>query len=136
VLFRSVVLARAAGRAAAEQLGFDVAATVAITTAVSEIARNIVQYARSGTISIRAVAEPDRTGIIIVARDRGPGIPDVTLAMQDGFSTSGGVGLALPGARRLMHEVEIHSRAGRGTVAAMKKWLVPPSAARPETAVP
>jgi len=92
-----------------------------IAAAISEIARNILMYAKRGEIELRAVATADRNGIIVVARDSGPGIKDIQRAMQDGFTTSGGLGLGLPGAKRLMDEFEIVSN-GNGTTVTMKKW--------------
>ena len=93
-----------------------------IATAISELARNIVQYARQGEIVLSAV-EGSRRGIQIVARDHGPGISDLELAMRDGYSTGGSLGLGLPGARRLMDEFAIDSEVGKGTTISMKKWL-------------
>ena len=93
-----------------------------IATAISELARNIVQYAQRGEI-ILSVVEGSRRGIQIVARDQGPGIPDLELAMRDGYSTGGSLGLGLPGARRLMDEFAIDSEVGKGTTVSMRKWL-------------
>lgn len=117
-----VVAARSAARAIAERLGFAGADLVAITTAISEIARNIVQHAGEGEITLGEVRQDQQTGIEITARDRGPGIGDIELAMQDGYSTSGGLGLGLPGARRLMDEFDIASKVGEGTRLATRKW--------------
>lgn len=122
-----VVAARTAGRALAERIGFSGGDRVAITTAISEIARNIVQHTRGGEITVESVTRDQQPGIEIVARDEGPGIPDIELAMQDGYSTTHGLGLGLPGARRLVDEFEIDSEPGRGTRITMRKWHALPS---------
>lgn len=118
-----IVTARKIGRELAAQIGFSSAEQVAIATAISEIARNIVQFARHGEMSIGIVRQGDRRGIVIVARDEGPGIPDINLAMQDGYSTGGGLGLGLPGSKRMMDEFDIISTVGKGTKVTMKKWI-------------
>jgi len=117
-----IVTARQQGRALAEQLGFSGSELTIIATAISEVARNIVEYAKAGEITLSSLADKDRRGILIVARDEGPGIPDINKAMQDGYSTSGSLGLGLPGAKRLMDELEVSSSSGKGTVVKMKKW--------------
>ncbi len=117
-----VVSARQRGRELAEEVGFSAGDQTVIAAAISEIARNILNYARRGAITFRIVLDGDRSGIIIVASDQGPGIPDVPRAMQDGFSTSGGLGLGLPGARRLMDEFDVVSAPRQGTTITMKKW--------------
>jgi len=117
-----IVLARQQGRNLAGQLGASSIAMTLITTAISELARNIVQYARQGEI-VLSVVEGSRRGIQIVARDQGPGIPNLELAMRDGYSTGGSLGLGLPGARRLMDEFAIDSEVGKGTTVSMRKWL-------------
>lgn len=118
-----IVTARQEGRRLASQLSFSSGDLTVIAAAISEIARNILLYASRGEVVLRLVGDKaGRRGISILAADDGPGIPDLSLAMQDGFSTSGGLGLGLPGARRLMDEFEITSTAGRGTVITMRKW--------------
>ena len=117
-----VIAARQQGKALAAECGFTAGDQTVIAVAISEVARNILRYARSGEVTLAAVNHSTRTGIIVVARDQGPGIRDVDLAMQDGYSTSGGLGLGLPGARRLMDEFEIASAVGEGTTITMKKW--------------
>ena len=117
-----IVLARQQGRTLAGKLGASSSAMTLVATAISELARNIVQYAQRGEI-ILSVAEGSRRGIQIVARDQGPGIPDLELAMRDGYSTGGSLGLGLPGARRLMDEFAIDSEVGKGTTVSMRKWL-------------
>ncbi len=118
-----IVIARQKGRAMAERVGFTGSNLAVVATAISEVARNIVEYARQGEIVLKSVNQGGRSGLIVVARDEGPGIPDIALAMQDGYSTAKGLGLGLPGARRLMDEFEIVSRVGRGTTVTMKKWV-------------
>jgi serine/threonine-protein kinase RsbT len=104
------------------ELGFSSGDTTLIATAISELGRNILSYAQQGEILIRAINGCDHTGILIVASDKGPGISDVHQALRDGFSTSGGLGLGLPGVRRLMDEFEITSVLKRGTTVKVKKW--------------
>lgn len=117
-----IVTARQQGRMLAEQIGFSGSELTIIATAISEMARNIVKYAQSGDIALSPIYQGNRRGIVITARDEGPGIPDLELALQDGYSTSGGLGLGLPGVKRLMDELEVVSEVGRGTTVVMKKW--------------
>jgi serine/threonine-protein kinase RsbT len=119
---RDIVVARQKGRTMATDLGFSVGNATLIATAISELARNIISYAGTGEISMEVVRNSDRTGILIIASDRGPGIPDLPLALRDGFSTSGSLGIGLPGARRLMDEFAIDSEPGRGTIVTVTKW--------------
>ena len=119
---RDIVAARQEGRRIAATLNFSQSDLTVIAAAISEVARNILTYAATGHIAIQVVERADRRGVAIVAHDEGPGIQDVTLALQDGYSTSGSLGLGLPGARRLMDEFELHSNAGRGTTVTMRKW--------------
>lgn len=118
-----IVAARQAGRQLAGRLGFSGPEATLIATAISEVARNIVNYARSGEIVLDVAERGGRRGVVVIARDRGPGIPDIPRAMQDGYSTGGGLGLGLPGARRMMGEFEIESRVGEGTTVTMRKWV-------------
>jgi serine/threonine-protein kinase RsbT len=117
-----IVLARQEGRRLAAELGFSTGDLTVIAAAISEIARNVLEYAGTGEVLLRLVEQRGQRGIAIIVRDEGPGIPDVGLAVQDGFSTSGGLGLGLPGARRLMDEFEVHSEPGKGTTVTMRKW--------------
>jgi serine/threonine-protein kinase RsbT len=117
-----VVIARQTGRELAVSIGFRGTDLTLIATAISEVARNIVIYAERGEIAL-SVLNGARRGIRIVAHDDGPGIPDVDLAMRDGFSTGKSLGLGLPGARRLMDEFEIVSEVGKGTTVTMRKWV-------------
>lgn len=119
---QDIVLARQKGRAKAVELGFSSGDATLIATAISELARNIVAYAGKGRITLKVVNGLNRQGISVVASDDGPGIPDVRQALRDGFSTSGSLGLGLPGVRRLMDEFEITSQPGRGTTVVVKKW--------------
>jgi serine/threonine-protein kinase RsbT len=119
---QDIVLARQKGRSLAIELRFSPVDATLIATAISELARNILAYARKGEITLRTVLASGRQGILIVASDDGPGIRDINQALRDGFSTSGSLGLGLPGVRRLMDEFEISSRPGRGTKVAVKKW--------------
>ncbi len=117
-----IISARQRGRALAAELGFQGGDLALIATAISEMARNIVVYAKRGEIVLSPAQEGGKRGILVVARDRGPGIPDVALAMQDGYSTGKSLGLGLPGAKRIMDEFEIASEIGRGTVITVTKW--------------
>jgi serine/threonine-protein kinase RsbT len=119
---QDIVLARQKGRVMATELGFSTGDATLIATAISELARNIVSYARKGQITLKMVNGLNRQGIAVIASDDGPGIADIRQALRDGFSTSGSLGLGLPGVRRLMDEFEITSQPGRGTIVAVKKW--------------
>jgi serine/threonine-protein kinase RsbT len=117
-----IVQARKAGRELGTTLGFSSTDLVLLTTAISELARNILLYARVGEITLQAVQNGEKSGVILIASDKGPGIPNIDLAMQAGYSTSGNLGLGLPGVRRLMDEMEIESRVGEGTKVTARKW--------------
>src|SRR5215469_6151265 len=119
---QDIVLARQRGRSLAIELGFSQGDATLIATAISELARNIVSYAGKGVITLRPLNSSSRKGIQVVAKDHGPGILDIAQAMRDGFSTSGSLGLGLPGVRRLMDEFEVHTAIGKGTTVAAKKW--------------
>jgi len=118
-----IVTARQKGRALAVEIGFNGSDLTLIATAISEVARNIVDHAKRGEIILAPVHQGNKRGISITARDEGPGILDVNLAMQYGYSTRRGLGVGLPGARWLMDEFEINTQIGKGTIVAMKKWL-------------
>ncbi|HEX4649324.1 MAG TPA: ATP-binding protein [Steroidobacteraceae bacterium] len=121
---KDVVTARQQGRAVALQTGFSVSEATLIATAISELARNIVSYADQGSVTLRPVHGVNGTvGLTIIASDTGPGIIDVAQALRDGYSSSGGLGLGLPGVRRLMDEFDISSRPGVGTTVTVTKWL-------------
>jgi serine/threonine-protein kinase RsbT len=119
---QDIVLARQKGRALATELGFSAGDATLIAAAISELARNIVSYARAGQITLKVLNNANRQGLSIIATDNGPGIQDIRQAMRDGFSTSGSLGMGLPGVRRLMDEFMIDSQLGRGTTVAVKKW--------------
>ena len=118
-----VVAARQQGRALAARLGFSSSEATIVATAISELARNIVLYAMRGEI-VLTIENRNGSGpiLVITARDEGKGIADLRLALQDGYSTSGRLGVGLPGVKRLMDEFEISSTVGRGTVVVVKKW--------------
>ena len=118
-----ILTARQRGRELAAEVGFSGSDLTIVATAISEIARNIVEYAGLGEIAFTLVRDGQSRGIVVVARDEGPGIPDAALAMQDGYSTGRSLGLGLPGARRLMDEFDLQSEVGRGTTVTMKKWI-------------
>lgn len=118
-----VVEARQKGREVAALLGFSGTDRTLIATAISEITRNIVEFAERGEVVISVITADQRRGINVVARDVGPGIEDPAQAMQDGFSTYHGLGLGLPGAKRLMDRFDLVSVPGEGTTVTMEKWL-------------
>ena len=117
-----IVVARQQGRDLAAALGFSLGDLALIATAISEITRNVIAYATRGEMTVRVVRHGTRRGLEVVVQDEGPGIVDLQRAMQDGYSTGGGLGLGLPGARRLMDEFDIDSQVGRGTRVVMRKW--------------
>lgn len=118
---------RQRAREVALELGFGAKASEAVTIAVSELANNIVDHAGSGHILIRTVRDEARICVVIVARDRGPGIADIDWALTDGCSSAGGLGCGLPAVRRLMDEFRIDSVVGRGTEITVRKWLAGPT---------
>lgn len=117
-----ILTARTRGRLLAQQMGFSSGNLTLIATAISELARNILLYARRGDLFLEGISENGREGIVVVATDEGPGIPDVGKALEVGYSTSGSLGLGLPGVRRLMDEFEIVSQLGKGTTVTARKW--------------
>jgi len=118
-----IVTARRIGRELAAQRGFSSTQQTLIATAISEVARTIVEYAKRGEIVLSAIEGEGRRGILVIAQDSGPGIPDLDLAMRDGYSTTRSLGMGLPGAKRLMDEFALLSTIGAGTTVTMKKWL-------------
>ncbi|HET89202.1 MAG TPA: ATP-binding protein [Chloroflexi bacterium] len=117
-----VIVACQKGRLLASRVGLSINEQAAVAIAVLEVARNIVKYAGRGQVVLSPVCRDGRDGILVVARDEGPGIPDIEQALQDGYSTGGGLGLGLSGAKRLMDEFEIMSCEGEGTTVTMRKW--------------
>lgn len=117
-----IVVARQAGRDLAARLGFSLTDLTLIATAISEVARNITSYAGRGEIRLGVEERNGRSALVVEAADDGPGIPDVDNALKDGYSSGAGLGIGLPGARRLMDDFEIHSEVGRGTTVIMWKW--------------
>ncbi|UTI43711.1 anti-sigma regulatory factor [Niallia sp. RD1] len=118
-----IVAARQLGRNIAKELGFGTVDQARITTAISELARNIYLYAGQGQICIEKLFENGKSGLKLIAIDSGPGIKDIRQVMQDGFSTSGGLGAGLPGVKRLMDEFDIKTSIGEGTEIQAVKWL-------------
>ena len=119
---RDIVVARQKGRAMAREFGFSSGDATLIAAAISELARNIVAYAGEGVITMNVIYNSKREGLLIVASDEGPGIADIPRALRDGFSTSGSLGIGLPGVRRLMDEFDISSQPNVGTVVTVTKW--------------
>ena len=118
-----IVTARKNGRLLAAELGFEGADLTLIAAAISEVSRNIVEYAQRGEILFQPANHGNRRGLCIVARDQGPGIPDVAQALQYGYSSRRGLGVGLPGAKLLMDDFDIVSKVGVGTTITMKKWV-------------
>lgn len=118
-----IVAARQLGRNEARKLGFGTVDQARITTAISELARNIYLYAGKGKIEITRLYQEDVSGISIIASDEGPGIADVRKVMDDGYTTSGGLGAGMPGVRRLMDEFNVVSKPGLGTTITTIKWV-------------
>lgn len=118
-----IVAARQLGRNEAKEIGFGTVDQARITTAISELARNIYLYAGKGTIEIIRRDEEGVKGITVIASDEGPGINDVRKVMNDGYTSSGGLGAGMPGVKRLMDEFNVQSEPGVGTVITAVKWL-------------
>ena len=118
-----IVTVRQAVREAASGMGFGVTDTTRIVTAASELARNVFLYAGSGAMQWRTLNNDSNTGIELNFEDKGPGIADVEQALEPGYTTSKGLGMGLPGARRLMGEMEIETEAGKGASVTVRKWL-------------
>ena len=118
-----IVAARQKGRSLALEMGFEGSDVTLIAAAISEVTRNIIEYAGTGEIVFRSIQNGAKQGICVVARDKGPGIPDISRAMEYGYSTGRGMGVGLPGAKWLMDEFDIQSKVGAGTIVTMSKWL-------------
>jgi len=117
-----IVSARSVGKQMTVELGLGIVDQSRIATAVSELARNIVLYAGGGVITFQRLSDGGRSGLEIRATDSGPGIADIELAMQDGYTSGNGLGVGLPGTKRLMDEFEIESEVGKGTRVTIRKW--------------
>lgn len=120
-----IVDARKAGHQLALDLGFSLTDVTMIATAISEIARNITSYAGRGSVRVGVADRDGRKALVVRAEDQGPGIVDIERAMEDGYSTGRGLGMGLPGARRLMDRLVVESTVGQGTAIEMWKWVPP-----------
>ncbi|MER1990057.1 MAG: anti-sigma regulatory factor [Solibacillus isronensis] len=118
-----IVAARQLGRNEAKAIGFGAVDQARITTAISELARNIYLYARAGEVTIERISNEEKVGLRIIAADKGPGISNLKKVMEDGYSTSGGLGAGLPGVKRLMDTMDIQSTVGSGTTIVIEKWV-------------
>ncbi|OBA84575.1 serine/threonine protein kinase [Mycobacterium sp. 1164966.3] len=118
-----IVDARKAGHELALNLGFSLTDVTMIATAISEVARNITSYAGRGAVQVAVADREGRAALVVRAEDDGPGIADIDRAMEEGYSTGRGLGLGLPGARRLMDRLVVESTLGQGTVVEMWKWV-------------
>ena len=118
-----IVAARQLGRDDAKAIGCGAVDQARITTAISELARNIYLYARAGEIVLERIRDGSKVGIRIIAADKGPGINNLKKVMEDGYSTSGGLGAGLPGVKRLMDKMDIQSSIGEGTLVVIEKWV-------------
>lgn len=118
-----IVNARQLGRKMAKELGFGSVDQARITTAISELARNIYLYASSGQICLEALQDGQKKGLKMIAEDRGPGIKNIRKVMEDGYTTSDGLGAGLPGVKRLMDDFTIHSNVSEGTQITATKWI-------------
>jgi serine/threonine-protein kinase RsbT len=117
-----IVAARQEARALAIEAGFSVCDSTLITTAISEMTRNVLEYAKQGEVTISLLKNGTKNGVKIVVNDHGPGIANIAQVMKDGYSSRQGLGIGLPGTKRLMDEFEIRSKVGNGTTVTMKKW--------------
>ena len=117
-----VVLVRQAVRARAIELTFSLVDQTKVITAASELARNTLQHGLGGEVRLESLLDGARRGLRLVFEDKGPGIPDVTKAMSDGYTTGGGLGMGLPGSKRLVNEFNISTRVGEGTTVTITKW--------------
>ena len=117
-----VVLTRQAVRTLAAEIGLGLVDQTKVVTAASELSRNALEYGGGGTVQLETVQDGARKGLRLTFEDRGPGIPDVELALRDGYTTGSGLGLGLGGAKRLVNEFHIDSRVGEGTRVTLVKW--------------
>ena len=119
---QDVVKVRQLARQWAEELRFSLVDQTKLVTAASELARNTVIYGGGGIVRLQALSNDNRTGLRLTFEDKGPGIPDVNLALKDGYTTGSGLGLGLGGAKRLVNDFEIYSKPGEGTRVAIARW--------------
>jgi serine/threonine-protein kinase RsbT len=117
-----VVVARQVVRSAAAELGFSLVDQTKMVTAASELARNTLDYGGGGTMHLEVLNENPRKGLRLIFEDKGPGIPDIQMALKDGFTTGNGLGLGLGGSRRLVNDFDIQSRPGEGTKVTIARW--------------
>jgi serine/threonine-protein kinase RsbT len=117
-----IVYVRQKVRTWAVEIGFGLVDQTKIVTAASELARNTVDYGKGGTVTLETLQSGSRKGLRLIFEDKGPGIPDIELAMTDGYTSSNGLGLGLSGTKRLMHEFDIISQVGEGTRIAIARW--------------
>jgi serine/threonine-protein kinase RsbT len=117
-----IVHVRQQVRSWAVAMGFGLVDQTKIVTAASELARNTVDYGKGGTVTLETLQLGARKGLRLIFEDKGPGIPDIELAMTDGYTSDRGLGLGLSGSKRLMHEFEIVSKVGKGTKIAIVRW--------------
>ena len=117
-----IVMVRQAVRKLAVELGFSLVDQTKIVTAASELARNTLDYGGGGTVQLEGLQEGIRKGLRLTFEDSGPGIPDIDLALKDGYTTGGGLGMGLSGTKRLVNEFDIFSRVGEGTRITIAKW--------------
>ena len=119
---KDIILARKSVREVATAMGFGITDVTRIVTAASELVRNIYVYANSGVMRWRVLRSP-RAGLELIFEDEGPGISDITRAMEPGYTTGSGLGMGLPGSKRLMDEMDVSSEVGKGTTVCARKWL-------------
>jgi serine/threonine-protein kinase RsbT len=117
-----IVVVRQVVRSWAVEIGFNLVEQTKIVTAASELARNTVDHGGGGTVTLQSLRDGARAGLRLTFQDKGPGIPDLDLALKDGYTTGGGLGLGLSGARRLSNEFDIESRPGEGTRVTITRW--------------
>ncbi|MBF0525934.1 MAG: anti-sigma regulatory factor [Deltaproteobacteria bacterium] len=118
-----IVASRSLAKEMAKEIGFGIVDQTKIATVISELTRNIIKYAVEGLLQISIIESINRKGLEIICEDRGPGIADIELALKPGYSTSRGLGMGLPGAKKLMDELEVSSEMGKGTRITARKWL-------------
>jgi serine/threonine-protein kinase RsbT len=117
-----IVIVRQAVRNRAVSLGFNLVDQTKLVTASSELARNTLEYGGGGAAQLEVIENDKRAGLRVIFNDQGPGIPDINQALTDGYTSGGGLGLGLGGAKRLSHEFEISSKPGAGTRVSILRW--------------